>query len=166
MALPLALLEPQWHLFQDWLKGDGTLELQECKVTQINPPSTSPSPTEISENSFSKDTTRTPLPGAEQTFNSLVTQIFGDFSRYRSITDCFSLWPEKRPCMIFNLLNVLGLFYASGESSVCTGRACVFHCLWSILSSSVKTSSLTVSLRSSIDLLIFVSFSQCMRDKC
>lgn len=94
MALPLTLLEPQWHLFQDWLKGDGTLEPQECKVTQINPPFTSPSPTGISENSFSKGITRTPLPGAQQTFNSLVTQIFGDFSRCCSITDCFSLWPK------------------------------------------------------------------------
>lgn len=35
--LALALLEAQLHLFQDWIKGHGALQLEKCNSMQIKP---------------------------------------------------------------------------------------------------------------------------------
>lgn len=44
LALLLALLDPQLHLFQDWFKGNETLQLEGYNSTQIKLYTTSYSP--------------------------------------------------------------------------------------------------------------------------
>lgn len=57
--LPLALLDPQLHLSQDWGKGHGTLQTKEYNFMQIK---TTYFPRRALGNSFSQDASRTPLP--------------------------------------------------------------------------------------------------------
>lgn len=78
LALLLALLDPQLYLFQDWVKGHGTMQPKECNSTQIRPFTTSHSPMWILEHSFPKDILRTLLPQGKEKFNCLVTLPCGE----------------------------------------------------------------------------------------
>lgn len=61
-ALILALLKTQLDFFLGKTKGNGTLETQGFESTEIKLSATSHPPVRVSENSFSHDITRNPLP--------------------------------------------------------------------------------------------------------
>lgn len=66
LALLLTLPKPQLHIFQDSLKGNGTLQTERENFTRINLSTTSHSLMQVLENSFSRDIIKKPTPASKR----------------------------------------------------------------------------------------------------
>lgn len=78
LALLLALLGPQRHLSQDWLKDMGTVEPKEGNSLQIEPFSTPPSSVGAPDNAYGRSTPRTPLPRMTGQYSPLISLVTPD----------------------------------------------------------------------------------------